>query len=710
MAALDVYFGVKKMYKIGIDVGGTFTDFMLSLDEGMAETYKTLTTPEDPSIGLFNGLQEMADAHRMPLKDFLKKVSTIVHGTTVTTNAVLTGSGAKTGLLTTKGLRDALEMRRGIRERQYDNRFTNVTPLVPRHLRLPVKGRLDYAGKEMIPLGVKDIEAAVRKFKAEGVQSLAVCFMNSFANAAHEKKAAAILRKHFPGTYLTVSSELLPAIRFYDRISTTALNSYVGPILRNYLNSLVKRLKGAGYEGVLLIMQSNGGVISPAIAMDHAAVTLLSGPAGGPVAGMVYTAVQGYDDCITVDMGGTSFDAALIKDRTPLLTTEGEVDRMRLALPMLGIVTIGAGGGSIGWIDEGGLLRMGPKSAGAKPGPACYGFGGQLPCCTDADLVLGYLDKDYFAGGKMPLYPDRAKNAIKTRLAEKLGMSVEDTAAGMYDIINVNMASGVREVSIKRGQDPREFPLVVAGGAGPIHACQISHELEIPVMIVPKESSIFCASGMLMSDLKHDFVRTYAVLLEKMDKARFRRLFDEMEKEARRLLSSENIPEEKVRHSYFLDLRYIKQYHEVSVQITREELEEADPVKLASRFHPEHNRLYGYSLEHEGTLVELINMRVSSLGLTDKPRLPEEKFQGEDSSAALKGKRRMWLPVEKRFEQVPVYNGHRMKFGNSLEGPALIEQVNTSTFVTPEYDVVTDRLGSYTVYLKGRNEFARRVT
>ncbi len=697
------------MYKIGIDVGGTFTDFMLSLDEGVAETYKTLTTPEDPSIGLFNGLQEMADAHKLSLKEFLKKVSTIVHGTTVTTNAVLTGSGARTGLLTTRGLRDALEMRRGIRERQYDNRFTNVTPLVPRHLRLPVKERLDYSGKELIPLDVRDVEAAVKKFKTEGVQSLAVCFMNSFANDAHEKKAAAILRKRFPGTYLTVSSELLPAIRFYDRISTTALNSYVGPILKNYLDSLVKRLEDAGYGGVLLIMQSNGGVISPEIAMDHAAVTLLSGPAGGPVAGMVYTAVQGYDDCITVDMGGTSFDAALIKDRTPLLTTEGEVDRMRLALPMLGIVTIGAGGGSIGWMDEGGLLRMGPKSAGAKPGPACYGFGGALPCCTDADLLLGYLDKDYFAGGRMPLYPERSTKAIREKLCEKLGMDAEAVAAGMYDIINVNMAAGVREVSVKRGQDPREFPLVVAGGAGPIHACQISHELEIPVMLVPKESSIFCASGMLMSDLKHDLVRTYAVLLELMDKARFRRLFDEMEREAKRLLASENIPEEKVRHSYFIDLRYVKQYHEVSVRITKEELEQADPAVLAARFHPEHNRLYGYSLENELTKVELINMRLSSIGLTDKPRLPEEKYQGEDSSHALKRKRRIWLPVEKRFEQVPVYDGHKLKFGNRLEGPALIEQVNTSTFVSPEYSIITDRLGSYTMYLKGRDEFARRV-
>ncbi|MGQ9583380.1 MAG: hydantoinase/oxoprolinase family protein [Thermoplasmatota archaeon] len=697
------------MYQIGIDVGGTFTDFMLSLDDGTAETYKTLTTPEDPSIGLFNGLQEMAEAHGRDLRGFLGSVGTIVHGTTVTTNAVLTGSGARTGLLTTRGLRDALEMRRGIREEQYNNRFTNVTPLVPRYLRLPVRGRLDYAGRELVPLSERDVEAAARRFRREGVEALAICFMNSFSSGRHERKAAAILRKRLPGAYMTVSSSLLPAIRFYDRVSTTVLNSYVGPILKRYLTSLVRRLHEAGYAGVLLIMQSNGGVISPEIAIERAAVTLLSGPAGGPVAGLVYTAAQGYRDCITIDMGGTSFDAALIKDGKPLLTTEGEVNRMRLALPMLGIVTIGAGGGSVGWIDEGGLLRMGPKSAGAKPGPACYGFGGELPTCTDADLLLGYLDKDYFAGGRIPLYPERAREAIKEHLSERLGMDVEATAAGMYDIINVNMASGVREVSVKRGHDPRDFPLVVAGGAGPIHACQIAHELEIPMLIVPKESSIFCASGMLMSDLKHDFVRTYAVPLEEMDRARFRRLFDEMEGEARALLSSENIPEKRVRHSYFLDMRYVKQYHEVSVQITREELEAADPVALGAKFHPEHNRLYGYSLEREGTRIELINMRLTSVGLTDKPRLPEQGLDGEDSSHAFKKRRRIWLPVEKRFEQVPVYDGHRLRYGNRLEGPALIEQVNTSTFVSSEFSVVVDRMGSYTLYLKGREEFLRRV-
>ncbi|MEM2976939.1 MAG: hydantoinase/oxoprolinase family protein, partial [Thermoplasmata archaeon] len=426
-------------------------------------------------------------------------------------------------------------------------------------------------------------------------------------------------------------------------------------------------------------------------------------------AGLVYTEVQGYRDCITIDMGGTSFDAALIKDGRPLLTTEGEVNRMRLELPMRGLVTRGAGWGSIGWIDEGGLLRMGPQSAGAKPGPACYGFGGELPTCTDADLLLGYLDKDFFAGGRMPLYPDRAREAIKKHLSDKLGMDVEATAAGMYDIINVNMAAGVREVSIKRGHDPREFPLVVAGGAGPIHACQIAHELEIPVMIVPRESSIFCASGMLMSDLKHDFVRTYAVPLDEMDRSRFRRLFDEMKAEARALLKSENVPEERVRHSYFLDLRYVKQYHEVSVEISREEVDRADPVAFALKFHLEHNRLYGYSLEKEGTRIELINMRLTSIGLTDKPRLPEQKRDSADSSHALKGRRRMWLPVERRFEQVPVYDGHGLRWGNRLEGPALIEQVNTSTFVTPEFSVVVDRLGSFTIYRKGREEFASRA-
>lgn len=691
-----------KAYKIGIDVGGTFTDFLLTAEDGHSEIYKVSSTPEDPSIGLMNGLEEMARDRKATLQEFAKNVTTIVHGTTVTTNAVLTRKGARTGLLTTKGLRDALEMRRGIREEQYNNRYTNVEPLVPRYLRYPVAERLDYKGDAVTALNERDVSDAVALFKREKTEAIAICFMNSFANSEHEVRAAEIIKQNFPETYLTVSSQFLPSIRFYDRISTTVLNSYVGPILRSYLTSLVKKLEDVGFGGVLLIMQSNGGVVSPQVAIDNASATLLSGPAAGPVAGIVYTSIQGYSDCLTIDMGGTSFDAALIKDKIPLVTTEGEIDRLRIALPMLGIVTIGAGGGSIGWVDDGGLLRMGPQSAGSDPGPACYDRGGELPTCTDSDLLLGYLDKDFFAGGKIPLSYEKAGEAIKKHIAGPLGMKVVEAAAGMYHVINVNMAAGVRAVSVKRGHDPREFPLVVAGGAGPVHACMIALEMEIPVMVIPKESSIFCAAGMLMSDLKHNFVRTYSSRLDEIDVQKFQSLFKDMQDEAEGLLRKELIPEENVEHVYSLDMRYVKQYHEVNVEIARKELESGDMSLVKKKFQSEHNRLFGYSLEEQGTPIELINLRLLSIGRTGKSKFLEEDFAGEDPSPALKKRRPVYLPSERDFSEIPVYNGHLLKHGNRIEGPAIIEQINTTTFVSPEYNVICDPYGSYTMFLKTR--------
>jgi N-methylhydantoinase A len=688
-------------YKIGIDVGGTFTDFLLTTEDGKSEVFKVLTTPDDPSVGLLGGLQEMAEAKQLTLEAFIREVSIIVHGTTVTTNAVLTRRGSKTGLLTTKGLRDALEMRRGIRERQYDNRYQNVEPLVPRYLRRPVDERLNYKGDVLAELDIDGIKQAIELFKKENVQTVAICFMNSFANPEHENQAARLLQELMPEAYLTVSSEFLPSIRLYDRISTTVLNSYVGPILKNYLTRLIHKLSEIGFKGVLLIMQSNGGVISPQFAMDNAAATLLSGPAAGPVAGIEYTSIQDYTDCITIDMGGTSFDAALIKNKTPMVTTEGEIDRLRLALPMLEIVTIGAGGGSIGWVDEGGLLRMGPQSAGSKPGPACYDLGGELPTCTDANLLLGYLDPDFFAGGKIPLNYDKAAAAVKIQVANKLGLDVIEAAAGMYQVINVNMASG---------DDPREFPLVVAGGAGPVHACMIALELEIPEMIIPKESSIFCAAGMLMSDLKHNFVRTYSTQLHKMNKQKFTAIFDEMTSEARKLLAEEKIAGDAINYIYSLDMRYLKQYHELSVVVTREEIERGDIDSIAAKFHPEHSRLYGYSLEDDNTPIEIINMRLLSVGKTVKPRFTEEDYQGDDPSGCLKNERPVWLPSEKKFETVPVYDGARLRYGNKIEGPAVIEQINTTTFVSPEYCVLCDKYGSYSMYLKtNRQEIEAKI-
>ncbi len=691
-------------YKIGIDVGGTFTDFLLTMEDGSSEIYKVLSTPEDPSIGTMRGIGEMAQSRDLSVKDFLSQVTAIVHGTTVTTNAVLTLRGAKTGLITTTGVRDALEMRRGIREEQYNNRFPNVEPVVPRYLRRPVGGRLDYAGKELEPLKLDEVREACQLFKDEGVEAVAICFMNSFANPEHEEEAAKLVEELLPEAYLSVSTRVLPSIRFYDRVSTTCLNAFVGPILKRYLDSLVKKLEEVDYRGVLLIMQSNGGVTSPANAQANAATTLLSGPAGGPVAGIAYGEVHDQKNLITVDMGGTSFDAALVKDGKPLVTTEGEIDRRRIALPMLKVVTIGAGGGSIGWIDEGGLLRMGPQSAGSSPGPACYGLGGELPTCTDADLVLGYLAPEFFAGGKMPLSPEKAQEAIKKHVADPLGFTVEQAAAGMYQVINVNMAAAVREVSVAEGVDPRDFPLVVAGGAGPNHACMIAHELEIPLLLVPRESSIFCAAGMLMSDLQHDFVRTYPCHLLDTDLKRFQALVAEMRAEGVRLLGQEGIPEDRVRTVYSLDLRYVKQYHEVNVEVSEAEIQAGDLEAMAARFHPAHNRLYGYELSDTGTPVELINIRVQTIGVTEKPRFTEEPYFGEDASSAKKGERRAYVPSAGEFQMVPVYDGAALKHGMRVSGPAIVEQVNTSTFITPEYRMVVDRYGSMTIYLPAKED------
>jgi len=695
-------------FKIGIDVGGTFTDFLLVLDDGSCKIYKVLSTPQDPSIGTLNGLGEMASDQNLSLEEFLGRVSVIVHGTTVTTNAVLTYTGSKTALLTTKGLRDTLEMRRGIRERQYDNRYPNVEPLVERYLRIPVEERIDYKGEVVISLNRTEVENAVDFMLNEGVEAVAVCFMNAFANSQHEEDVGGIIQKKFAEAYLTISNRLLPSIRFYDRVSTTVLNSYVGPTLKRYLSALIAKLQQAKYEGILLIMQSNGGVISPEMAIERAAVTLLSGPAGGPVAGVEYAAAQGYHDCITVDMGGTSFDASMVKDKTPMVTTGGEINRLKLALPMLNVVTIGAGGGSIGWIDEGGLLKMGPQSAGANPGPACYDLGGELPTCTDADLVLGYLDKDFFAGGRIPLNLKKSRDAIATHIAGPLKLDLAEAAAGMYSVINVNMAAAVREVSVKQGYDPRDFPLVIAGGAGPNHACMIALELEIPVMIIPRESSIFCAAGMLRSDLKHDFVSTYVTELAAADPATFKESFGDMKAQGIELLISEGIPQNRTAHIFSLDLRYVKQYHEVNIEITSQEIKRADFGAIAARFHKKHNALFGYSLEEEQTPVELINLRSMCIGQTAKPKFQLEAYDGPDPAKGHKKSRRIFLPLQKRFEAVDVFDGAGLRFGNKVVGPAVIEQVNTTTFVAPEFSLLVDKFGSYTMYMKTHAEAAEK--
>ncbi|MBI4946550.1 MAG: hydantoinase/oxoprolinase family protein [Bacteroidetes bacterium] len=686
-------------YKLGIDVGGTFTDFFLVGDDGFSLIHKTLSTPEDSSIGFITGIHEIAEKLDLPLSSFIEKIETIVHGTTVATNALLTNKGARTALVTTGGFRDALEMRRGIREQRYNNHYRNIRPLVPRHLRFCLSERIDATGQIISPVDFKELDDIIDRIKKLEVQSVAVCLMNSYLNNKHEKLVVSYLRESLPDLFICASFEVLPSIRFYERVSTTCINAYIGVVIDKYLQSLLAKLKDINFAGKLMIMQSNGGVVTPDVARKLAAVTVLSGPAAAPIAGAYYSELLGFENCITMDMGGTSFDASLVVDGQCITSTDGEIDRHRIALPTLDIVTIGAGGGSIGWIDEGGLLQMGPQSAGALPGPVSYMRGGILPACTDADLILGYLDPDFFAGGKYKLDKNKAADITAQILGEPLKLNAIKAAAGMYRVINMNMAQGVRQVSVERGYDPREFLLICAGGAGAIHAGEICRELEIPMFVVPAVASIFCASGMLLGDLKHDYVRSYISKYSAINKEQFLELYREMKEEAIQTLTSEGIDSSKIEYSPSLDLRYSGQFHEVQLDVSFDEILGFRLDNIKDSFHKEHNRKYGYELRNEGTELEVINIRLRAIGITEKPNQLTANSTGLLSAKeALKCMRPAYIPETGEMQKIPVYDGDRIASYVKITGPALIEQVNTSLFLGSSYDCETIEGGTFIVY------------
>ena len=680
-------------YKIGIDVGGTFTDFLVTDSQGTAQVHKTPTTPSQPAIGVLQGLRKIATSLDRELSDFLGRVSVIVHGTTITTNAVLTGEGAKTAFLTTRGFRDVLNMRRGLRDRQYDSKYGPPPPLVPRAHIYPISERVNVEGAVVTPLHEADVMDAIAHIRAHAIEAVAVSYLWSFLNPAHERRTGQLIQDALPEVYVSLSSEVLPQIRVYERHSTTVLNATVGPPLSRYLTQLEGQLDASGFTGVLLIMQSNGGVMSPHLTRRFAANTLLSGPAGGPMAGVFYADTHALRDVITVDMGGTSFDACLIHDRHPVTTTEGEIGGHRLALPLLDIHTVGAGGGSIAWIDAGGILQVGPKSAGAEPGPVCYGRGGVEPTVTDANLVLGYLSSDGLLGGEMPLDYHGAQRAVTDKIAEPLGLSPLEAAEGIYRIVNANMAAALQGVSVERGYDPREFALVVAGGAGPLHAGMIARELDIPLIVIPQESSVFCAAGMLISDLQHDYVQTFTRDWDAIVPDDINRSLREIEEHARATLASEGIPTEKIRIHATFDVRYVGQFHEVEVPV-QPPLSESELAAAAARFHHLHETLYGYAMPEAP--LEMINLRVKALGLTEKPQLTPSPLVDADPAVALKGKRRAYFSGTPY--PVAIYAGDQFDCGMALAGPALIEQSNTTVLVPPGYRLVCDAYRNYVMH------------
>jgi len=689
-------------YKLGIDVGGTFTDYILISDFGETTIHKTLSTPADPSIGVITGIKDLAKMVDLELSAFVKSIDTIVHGTTVATNALLTLRGAKTALITTKGFRDALEMRRGIREEQYNNHFRNVPPLIPRWLRLTVNERIDSAGNILTPLTDYELTSLIDFLRKEKVEAVAVCLMNAYMNSVHEEKIVQFLKRRLSGCFITSSTEVLPSIRFYERVSTTAVNAYIGPVVANYLDKLTEKLSGIDFTGTLLIMQSNGGVVTPEIVKKSPAVTVLSGPAAGPTAGAYYAELMGYKDCITIDMGGTSFDASLVINGQCVTSTDGAINRYRIALPSLDIITIGAGGGSIGWLDEGGLLQMGPQSAGASPGPICYDMGGELPACTDANVILGYLNPEFFAGGAIKLNVEKTKALTQKNLADKLELPLLETAVGMYRVINNNMAQGVRAVSVERGYDPREFLFIVAGGAGPIHSGEICKELEIPMFVVPSVSSIFCAAGMLLGDLKHDYIKSYISSIKDIDKISFLNIYKSLQKTGVETLKKEGVKETDIEFHPVLDLRYIGQYHEAPLAVGWKDILGFNLEAIKSAFHKEHNRLYGYSLEEEGTEIELINVRLRVIGKGAKPQFLSTSVKPVALEKALKERRSVYIPETNRMEEIPVYDGDLPLNGHLIKGPCIIEKVNTSIFVSAMYDCKVDEWGSFVVYDRGK--------
>jgi N-methylhydantoinase A len=676
-------------YRVGIDVGGTFTDLLAVRTDGSIARDKTLSTPKDFSLGILDGLANLAQGEGMTVEEFLSSVDLLVHGTTVATNTVLTGTGARTGLLATRGFRDALAMRRGVKERIYDNRYPPPPSLVDRYLRLPVAERTLYDGTVVQELEEDDVLQACEAFREAGVEAVAICFLNAYANGANETAAGKIVESILAESFVSVSHELLPRIGFYDRVSTTVLNAYAGPTVGRYLRALAARLDRSGFSAPLLVMLSSGGVAAAEVAAGTPVAAIRSGPAGAAIAATAYRDV--CPRTVTFDMGGTSLDIAIVVDGQIGRVQSADFNRYRVALPMVDLVSIGAGGGSIAWLDPAGLLRVGPGSAGADPGPACYGRGGHDPTVTDADLILGYINEAGLLGGRIPLDRPAAERALRTRIGEPLGMDVEEAAAAVYEVVNVNMGSAVREFLHERGHDPREFALVVAGGAGPVHATAIARELGIELIVVPRDSALLTAVGLLRADLKHDFVQTAFYFLDQVDVAGLHGVYDSLVVRGKAILEEEGVPPAEHRYVFSADLRYERQINEIEVPLQEEDLRAGRFQALAGAFHRAHQDLYGYRLE--ASRIEFVSARVSAVGLTPSLSLPELP----PAAGVTPHSRRAVLMEGLERGAVGVFAADDMGSGGHVEGPAIVEGQSLSLVVPSGCRVDVDLWGNYLV-------------
>ena len=674
-------------YRLGVDVGGTFTDLVLhDTETDRLEFGKTPTTPANQALGVSNGINQLVERLNIPAE----AIKFFIHGTTVATNTLLERKGALTALIVTEGFRDVLQIGRQDRPSLYDWRMQRPPPLVPRRLRSEVPERVLHTGDVLRPLKEGALEDVARQLKDLGVESVAVCLLHSYANPSHEQAVAAALRKALPDAAVSLSYDVIPEFREYERMSTTVINAYVAPVMGRYLGELRRSIADAGIGSEVHVMQSNGGTMSAEVATEKPVHTILSGPAAGVIGSVAIANQAGQPNSISVDMGGTSFDVSLCYKGEVRRTRDSEIDRLPVKVPMVDIHTLGAGGGSIAWIDPGGALRVGPQSAGAEPGPACYGRGGEEPTVTDANLVLGRSSPESFLAGRLALDADKARQAVHDRIAGPLNMSVEEAAEGIVRVVNAGMIKGIRVVSVAKGYDPREFCLVAFGGAGPLHAAELADELDIPRVLVPIAPGVTSALGLLMADLRTDLVRTVLRSSEVVEPEELSTLYSEMEDEAIEWMRREGMASDTVNLVRMADVRYMGQGFELEVPVAADRLDAAQLALVYERFHDEHDRLYGYARRENP--MEIVNLRVTALAELPRPKLEAAAGRSADARTALTGQRQVYFRNEPVSSDV--YDRDRLGQGNVFSGPAIVEQLDSTTVVWPGQRASVDALGN----------------
>jgi N-methylhydantoinase A len=681
-------------YRIGIDVGGTFTDFVLVRPARETLLHKESTTPADEAIGVLAGIGALARGERLELRELLARTDLIAHGTTTADNTLIQMNGATTGLVTTEGHRDQIEIRRGYKEEIWDPAYPPPVPIAPRRRRFGVPERLDFRGEVVRPLDEGALRRAIRRLKKQGVESIAVCFLFSYVNPAHERRAREIVQEEHPDARVSLSHEIMPAAPEFERTSTTLVDAYVRPRVQAYLERLQRALGEAGYPRDLLVMQSSGGVMTADFVAGRPVATLGSGPAGGIMA-VCSLASQSTstkkDDFIAVDMGGTSYEACLVRAGTPKIKSSWNwVQRYLVGLPTIDFHSIGAGGGSIAQV-EAGILKVGPRSAGAQPGPICYGRGGTEPTVTDANVLLGYVSPVALCGGEFKLKSEGVRAAIAEKIGRPLGLDPEQAAYGILRIVNANMANAIRRVSSQAGHDPRAFAMLVYGGNGPVHAGAQAQELGIRKYVVPRASAAFSALGLLLADHVVDGTRAYIAPAKRASAAALSTLFGELEEEAAAAFARAGVPRAELRPQRYLAMSYPGQTFEVQVPMNAGE----DIARVVERFHDMHEETHAYAARDEEPVVRAAVMK--TFGRSEKPPLPPLPAATAPLSAALTARRRVYFAGS--FVDTPVYAGERLGPGHRLEGPAIVEERFTTIVVHPGHKGEIDPFGNVVVTL-----------